>query len=822
MLEADVGFLNITSGVWQASQPPGFLVRDAPRKTARGRVRDRLLLRMDLQLDTASSQNISINAVLLSAHKHFYGTPGSLTAAARAAIYAVNHTLLTNDVSAHGSNTVDPGVTCAVLRGNELYLIQTGPGIAFIIHRNNTQQFPVSGRVFRPIGDTHEPDIHYFHTNISAGDWLLMCHKTPNGWRNDTFPTIHYDDPESAIRQLVDLSGDQSEALVCRFIQPGSAAQVEATLNLEKSTLQTEEPRLTPSQPTTSELSGVAARSRVTNQANDYESQIRSEPVEETDNLPAIDHVVSSTSDNKTDNPITLAQELSGLETNPLESSGHESQPDTERHDLSGLPQIRPGQEETRSTPHLATSSPHTTASWPPVTFTNWLHTASSWFVDLPLKRTRSKIEKSVSSLQTSILDTLGDYMTRLMPIKTLVNRERVMPNRMLLLIAVSVPIAVVLLVIVMYMQLGRTKQLELYIEGARVEITQARTAPDAQAAEPHWRAAMKWLRQADLVRPGHEDTEILRTEARHALDSIDGIVRIEVNPLLQDRLEPGAEITRILTHGTTVYAFDFAHQRVYRAVLTTSGEYQMDQAFECQQGPVAAYTINRIVDIDWIETRSVVGHDTLVGLDPSGKLLYCPPDGSPPAATILSPPTSGWLGPVSIEIYADRLYILEPDANEIWIFRGAAESFSGTPERYFRDSLIDLSEAVDFAIAQRAIFILHSDGRVTQCTRQDLDETPQCVEVNYSDARSGHTSGVRLSGLMDPVSILYNPPPEPSIYLSDAASQATFQVSLGMAFQRQFRPVLDLSDPLEAFAIGPDRRLFFALGGNIYVGQLP
>ena len=84
-----------------------------------------------------------------------------------------------------------------------------------------------------------------------------------------------------------------------------------------------------------------------------------------------------------------------------------------------------------------------------------------------------------------------------------------------------------------------------------------------------------------------------------------------------------------------------------------------------------------------------------------------------------------------------------------------------------------------------------------------------------------GRTAGDRLIDLVDPVSIDYNPPPEPSVYIVDSGSQGSFQISLGMVFQRQFRTGLDIPDPLRAFAVGPGRKLFFAMGHNVYIGQL-
>ena len=138
-----------------------------------------------------------------------------------------------------------------------------------------------------------------------------------------------------------------------------------------------------------------------------------------------------------------------------------------------------------------------------------------------------------------------------------------------------------------------------------------------------------------------------------------------------------------------------------------------MDPVFDCSRGPVGMQSIDSLVDITWLNMPNVVGQDTLLALDPAGRLLYCTTDGAM-AATVLTPPYDGWTGPVAIEAFQNRIYVLEPESNEIWVYEREDKFYSNYPKRYFSESAIDLSKATDISIVQGTVFILHSDGHMT------------------------------------------------------------------------------------------------------------
>ncbi|HKZ70309.1 MAG TPA: hypothetical protein VJ020_09530, partial [Anaerolineales bacterium] len=242
------------------------------------------------------------------------------------------------------------------------------------------------------------------------------------------------------------------------------------------------------------------------------------------------------------------------------------------------------------------------------------------------------------------------------------------------------------------------------------------------------------------------------------------------------------------------------------------------DRDFQCEGGAVGSFVIDHIVDMAWLNTPNVVGQAALLALDDDGVLMYCKPDGTPPEASQLIPPDSGFKSPRAIELYADRLYIFDPGANEIWLYDRPGGVFSERPKGYFTGGTPDLSTAASFTIAQGDVYILRADGRLTFCSRDPNTLLSNCVEnALFTDTRTGHASGERLDDVGTASQLFYDPPPEPSLYLLDISSGGAYQLSLKLVLQRQYRSAANLPDPVAALAIGANKEMFVAAGNNVY-----
>jgi hypothetical protein len=298
----------------------------------------------------------------------------------------------------------------------------------------------------------------------------------------------------------------------------------------------------------------------------------------------------------------------------------------------------------------------------------------------------------------------------------------------------------------------------------------------------------------------------------------------VNYRPLIANGFGPDVNLTNVLVSGSEVYALDGSLSRVYRALRTEGGEFRLDDLFNrCASGLVGQHNVGPIVDMAWLTGPLAAGADSLIVMDGAGTLAFCPPDGAAPLATQLIPPDTGWTGPRALALYADGLYVLDPPGNQIWVFTRPGGQFNESPSRYFTTASFDLSQAVDFAIANGEVFILFNDGRMMTCARGAGSQEVECVEApEYTDGREGRSNGPRLEDLQAPFALLYDPPPEPSLYLADRNTAALYQVSLKLVFQRQFRPAQPVGASIAAVAVGSRKELYVASGNNIYVGERP
>jgi len=78
------------------------------------------------------------------------------------------------------------------------------------------------------------------------------------------------------------------------------------------------------------------------------------------------------------------------------------------------------------------------------------------------------------------------------------------------------------------------------------------------------------------------------------------------------------------------------------------------------------------------------------------------------------------------------------------------------------------------------------------------------------------------LDGVTAPLALIYDAPPEPSLYLLDGNTSALYQLSLKLVLVRQYRPYFSLAGPISAAGLDPAKRFYVAAGDNVYVATRP
>lgn len=206
-LQAITGQLYLLEGVVQEVENiPGLLAQPAPKKAARGRERDTLFVHLSLGGPPDSYAQIA-RPILDLIRDTYYQSSGSVTAALRQAILAANQYLLRLNMNSKGPGR-QGAIMCAVLRGQELFLVQAGEAFALIARNFGVERLPdKEPHRITPLGLTAGLDLRYFHNWFEPGDMLLLADP-----RLTNLPT------EATRKALVDSTVEESLPLLKQII----------------------------------------------------------------------------------------------------------------------------------------------------------------------------------------------------------------------------------------------------------------------------------------------------------------------------------------------------------------------------------------------------------------------------------------------------------------------------------------------------------------------------------------------------------------------------------------------------------------------------
>ncbi|MFW6042470.1 MAG: hypothetical protein ACOC9C_02185 [Chloroflexota bacterium] len=174
-LQAVTGKLYMREGEpQQTSAIPGLLAQAPPAKAVRGRTRDFLFVHLSLSGQPDTYKALAED-LLEAISKRFYSSAGSVTASLRQAILEANQLLLRQNLSRSGPAR-EGAITCAVLRENELFVVQAGEALALIGRNFGLERLPArEPDQVTPLGRSAGLDLRYFHNWMQSGDMLLLA-----------------------------------------------------------------------------------------------------------------------------------------------------------------------------------------------------------------------------------------------------------------------------------------------------------------------------------------------------------------------------------------------------------------------------------------------------------------------------------------------------------------------------------------------------------------------------------------------------------------------------------------------------------------------
>ncbi len=663
--------LNILTLVRQEGQDraelPGLYIPTPPRKPARGRQQDRLVFYLAVagNAPLAADQQ---NQLLSRLAQTYYKTPGSSTAAQRAVAEALNEFLLDRNLKAAGGGRQAIGMLVTVtVRDNHLYLAQSGPTHTFLITAAGVEYYHDTQSANQGLGLGRTAPVLYSHAELRASDTLLISAEPPATWSTNTLNGLHNQGPESLRRTLLSQAGNNVSAVMIQA-KPGSGKVV----LLQPKTVQ-------PSSP---------VRPLPTQEQGSIETQ------------PMVAQPAPADVDNSLPETIAAAAVLRSASEYPPAPADNAIYPQAAagaEAGLTGKSSLPP------ATPPAAAAPEQMAGTAAPETARRRSARPAPMIAGVAAAGEASKAAAG------RVGDGFRRMLVRILPGEDLFT----IPSSVMIFVAIAVPLLVVAIASVVYLQRGRSGQYQAYYAQAIQAAGFARSQTDPNARMQAWQNVINYVDQAEQYQVSAE-TQALRQEASSVYDEINSVRRLDYQPAIRSALPDNANISAMVATESDLYLLNRESGGVIRALATNTG-YEVDPSFQCASGFPAGQT-GQLIDIA-AAPKGNSFNATVQALDVNGNLLQCLP-GQPPIFTPLAPPSKGWGKPQAFTNNLGNLFILDTDKKTVWIYWNS--QYDQPPEEAFVAGF-PIENVIDLAVDRTDIYLLHADGHTTFCVYSDI-----------------------------------------------------------------------------------------------------
>jgi hypothetical protein len=202
---------------------------------------------------------------------------------------------------------------------------------------------------------------------------------------------------------------------------------------------------------------------------------------------------------------------------------------------------------------------------------------------------------------------------------------------------------------------------------------------------------------------------------------------------------------------------------------------------------------------------------------------LYCSP-GQVSQAIPLPPPDTNWGRVKAIALDSGNLYVLDAQSRAVWVYIGKDGSFLDRPYFFFGGQIPELADAIDLAVNNDDLYILHSDGHLSTCSYSRISSVPtRCVDPASLVNPLPAYRDTDLFAAAHITQMMFTPPPDSALLLLDSDSQGVFRFTpRTLELQNQLRPLAGRDNPLpqgavSAMTVSPNHILYFAVQDKLY-----
>lgn len=375
----------------------------------------------------------------------------------------------------------------------------------------------------------------------------------------------------------------------------------------------------------------------------------------------------------------------------------------------------------------------------------------------------------------------LNRALSRLLPEPSEASAPRI-PSMLAAVLAILIPIVVVFVVVALQLSQFDLTQFEQMVREVEAAVRQAELIDleNESVARTVWLGILERVAYVETTSGRTNDPTLKRIQAKAQgiLDRYDKVTRRTPTPL-RNFGESARVVSPIVRGGADVYTLDISRSAIYRDTLAPELSVLITRNTQpvVQRGQaVGAFSVREVVDMIWLSEGGVQRANVLAALDTQGILITYSPTFAPATAQRLAG-ADLWSKPIALATWRGNLYLLDPEANQIWRYRPLGNSYPNPPEEYFDGEVRpDLSTAVDFGIDPNGnVYIFFADGQLRKFTSG--------IEQRFA------LSGMPANGLKSGRAMYIDgDSPLPSIYLLDSADQSIYQITLSGAFRYRFR----------------------------------
>ena len=806
----------------ESAELPGLLAVTPPRKTARGREHDTLVLYLTLS-GNAPLAVTELRNLLNNTATAFYQTTGSLTFAMRKLAENINTVLLERNLATTGRGQYALGyLVLAVVRNEQCTLLLSGPAHAVWVTEGKSRHMYDPALSGKGLGSSQSIQSYFSQVEFHAQDLLALCGKFPKDWEADLLSERPPASLEASYRKLTMAQGDLNAALIqahaghgtITILRPqvGAARQTQAAANpfiSAPSTAQATEAKEEPQAPIEKELDEIVAN------APTATSSITEEELDALADFAA--HMVQPSAYAIPPQPDTLSQLPQPEASNSTSSSS--------RGFPSSIPRSK--SDEPVSTPLITTEPEAEEESAEPEEVVVPARKRRRERSNAHAEATRQMAKVMVGGIKTGrrLNERIGAFfrglIPRLLPGADATQATPSTPTYILAFIAIVIPVVVTVVSVMVYLRYGQSVQYDELYGQALNQRAVATSDTDPLHQRDAWQSVLDTLDKADAYRQTKE-TEALRAEAQTNLDRLMGVLRLEFIPAFPNGVGSSAHITRMAASESELYMLDADRGDILHASFS-GRSLSLDSAFNCEPGTYAGYQVGPLVDVLALPKVNGVGA-TVLGIDANGMLLYCSPGQVPQAFPLPPLPNTNWGRITAFALDNGNLYVLDAPSRAVWVFVGKDSTFLDTPYFYFGNQIPAIDSAIDMAVSGDDMYLLHSDGHLTTCTFSRIAETPtRCEDPALPVDNFPAHQDINVFAQAHFTQLTLTSPPNPVILLLDADHQSVYRLTpRSLELQNEVTGYAGKANPFQtgavgAMAVNPNYVLYLAVGNQVY-----